>query len=441
MILSASGSQLTLVLVGLMAPSAAADWPQFRGPTGQGTVETGSLPTEWSETKNIGWKVETPGFGLSSPVVRGLQIWITAADEEGRSLRAVCFDVRNGRLLHNIELFRPTELPAIHQKNSFASPTPVIDDDRLFVNFGPMGTACLTADGDIVWKNSELRYSCQYGAASSPVGYKNLLILNCDGNDQQFIAAIDKRSGQVAWKIHRNHVDGAYPPDVIEPEPRPNIQRMAYSTPLVVRVGAVDQLISTAANHVAAYEPLTGREIWWYGYDGFSVAARPVSDGRLVFPIGIEDHASTYVLYGIDPNRAGRILHDEVSWRLDRAMPAVPSPIVVGRELFVANDAGIVTCVDSTTGAMHWRKRLAGGISASPIATSSYVYFTSENGVTTVYATGSRWREIAKNELDGRFLASAAVAGNSLILRSDSHLYRISSSDVPIATTLHHEQP
>ncbi|MGH9672204.1 MAG: PQQ-binding-like beta-propeller repeat protein, partial [Bryobacteraceae bacterium] len=255
----------------------AEDWPQFRGPAGQGHSSEARVPLEWSETKNVRWKVPVAGRGWSSPVVQGDRIWLTtAAPPEGLlaapanlllrgvSLRAIALDRESGRVIHNVEVFRLTDAGSMHSKNSHASPTPVVEGDRVYVHFGAHGTAALSSSGEIVWK-TRLPYNHLHGTAGSPALFDDLLIISCDGVDVQYVVALDKRTGQIRWKSSRR---GA----------------MAYSTPLAIRVAGVDQVISTGGFRAIAYAPRTGEEIWSVGYgQGFSNVPRPVSSHGLVY--------------------------------------------------------------------------------------------------------------------------------------------------------------
>ncbi len=413
------------LLVALTLPSwAPAQWPQFRGPEGQGHAEAQGLPLYWSETKNVVWKVPVPGSGWSSPVISGDQIWMTTAQEKGRSLRAICLERRSGRVIHNVEVLRRERPGPVHAKNSHATPTPVLDKDRVYVHFGDSGTACLKTNGKVIWKTTTLEYHQPYAGVSSPVLFRDLLILSCDGADQQFMAALDKRNGNIVWKKARQHLDEAVVKDQNMPPGRRGFSFMAYSTPLVIAVNDGPQLVSTAADHVAAYNPSTGKEIWWSGYDGFSLVARPVYGHGLVFVIGTVD-ATRPVLYAIRPQARGKVTEKHLAWRLAHGVPHVPSPLLVGAELYMVNDGGIATCVDARTGRVHWKERLGGNYSASPIYGDGKLYFFSEEGMTTVLAPGKQFRLLAGNRLDGRFLTSPAVAGRALFLRTDSHLYRI----------------
>jgi outer membrane protein assembly factor BamB len=382
------------------------DWPQFRGPTGQGVSDERGLPLTWSETKNVRWKTPIPGRGWSSPVVQGDRIWLTTATEEGKSLRAIAVDRNTGAILQNIEIFHLKSAKLTNSKNSFASPTPVVEGDRVYVHFGAFGTACLTQSGEIVWK-MRLEYdNGQHGTGGSPVLYDDLLILSCDGNDVQFVVALDKATGKVRWKKTREGYQ-------------------AYTTPLVVSLPGGDQVISPGALRAIAYEPKTGKEIWQVKYgEGFSNVPRPVYGDGLVFICTGFQQAS---LLAVRLDGRGDVTKSKVEWRLDRGVPLTPSPLLVGNELYMVSDNGIATCVDAKTGQELWRARLGGNYSASPIYADGKIYFLSEDGESIVIAPGRELKHLATNQLDGPTLASMAVSSGSLFIRSATHLYRISN--------------
>ncbi|HUQ89084.1 MAG TPA: PQQ-binding-like beta-propeller repeat protein [Vicinamibacterales bacterium] len=386
---------------------ATAQWPEFRGPLAQGHSEEKGLPLEWSEIKNVMWKVPIAGLGWSTPVIADGRVWLTTAIEDrGISLRAIAFDIATGKEVVNVEVFKiPANRRDINPKNSWASPSPVIDGDRIYVHFGADGTAALSSTGEIIWKN-RFEYQSQHGAGGSPIVYGDLLIFSCDGSDVAFVIALDKRTGKTKWKTNRG-----VPAD------------QAYTTPLVIRVGAQDQLISVGAFRVRAYEPLTGKEIWRVRYDdGFSNVPRPVFGHGLVFiTTGFQQPS----LLAIRPDGRGDVTRTHVAWSLTRGAPLTPSPIVVGDDLYIVNDGGIASCIDARTGNVIWQSRLGGTYSASPVFADGRLYFPSEQGVTTVLAPGKEARRLAANRLDGGLLASMAVAGGSFFLRTDSALYRI----------------
>ena len=398
--------------VGPLLP--AADWHQFRGPRGQGHADAHDLPTRWSETENVVWKVAIPGTGHSSPVVVKDQVWLTSAQEKGLSLRAICVNRGGGKIIHNVELFRLDATGPKNVKNSFASPTPIVENDRVYIHFGQRGTACLSASGEVIWKNSSLKYSQPYAGASTPVLYKDLMILTCDGTDVQFIAALNKRNGKVVWTTDRTHFKKRATP----------LPLMAYSTPLIVTVDGGPQIVSSAADHAAAYDARTGREIWWLRYDGFSEVFRPVTWRGLVFLQGFEN-VSEVKLYAVRPDGRGDITETHVEWKLDRGAPFVPSPLVVGDELYIITDGGIAICLDAATGQEHWKDRIGGTHSASPLYGDGKIYCFSEQGMASVFVPGKNFQLLAKNELPGGMMASPAAAGRAIYIRTQSHLYRI----------------
>lgn len=412
-------------LVFLSTGHLSADWPQFRGPDGQGHSDQEGVPIHWSETKHVAWKTAVPGEGFSSPVIARNQVWMTSAEAGGKSLHAICIDQTNGQLLHDVEVLRPDDPGPRHKTNGYASPTPVLDGKHIYVHFGPRGTVCLDTSGNIVWRNTELRYNAFQGAASSPILYEDLLILTCDGTDYQFIAALDKRTGKTKWRQPRAHLEAAAKSDAGKP-PGSRISKMSYSTPLVQTVDGGPQLVSTGAFHVAAYDVKTGREIWWMPYVGYSLVCRPSYGNGLFYIVGsvAQDH---FCVYAMRPDK-GRVRDDQIVWQRSRGIAHVPSPLLVGQELFVIDNGGVATCVDALTGIEHWRERLGGAHDASPIEVRGRIYFCNREGKTTVLSAGTEFSVLATNQLHGVFRASPAVADGALFLRSDTHLYRIDGS-------------
>ena len=382
------------------------DWPEFRGPTGQGHSDERGLPLTWSETKNVRWKTAIPGKGWSSPSIQGDRIWLTTATEEGKSLRAISIDRNTGAILQNVEVFRLKSLGQINSKNSYASPTPILEGDRVYVHFGAHGTACLTQSGEIVWKTRVEYDNGQHGSGGSPVIYDDLLIVSCDGQESQFVVALDKTTGKVRWKKFREGYQ-------------------AYTTPLVVRLPAGDQVISPGAYRAIAYEPRTGKEIWQVRYgDGFSNVPRPVYGAGLVFICTGFQQPS---LLAVRLDGRGDVTKSHVAWTLKRGVSLTPSPLLVGEELYMVSDNGIASCVDAKSGVPNWQVRLGGNYSASPIYADGRIYFLSEEGESVVIAPGKEFKALAKNQLDGPTLASMAVSSGSIFVRSQTHLYRLSN--------------
>jgi outer membrane protein assembly factor BamB len=397
------------LLVLVSAGVRAEDWPQFRGPTGQGHSSERGLPLDWSESRNVKWKTPVPGRGWSSPVVAGGRVWLTTSVKaDGASLRAVAYDVETGREAVNVEVFHLRSADLLNAKNSHASPTPIADGERVYVHFGADGTAALTTSGEIVWK-TRLPYQSQHGNGGSPMLYGDLLILSCDGSDQAFVVALDKATGKVRWKTWRRQ-----PWD------------QAYTTPLLIRVGEQDQVVSVGAYRAAAYDPQTGKELWRVSYaDGFSNVPRPVYGHGLVY---IATGFQQPTLLAVRPDGSGDVTKTHIAWTLRRGAPLTPSPLIVGDEIYIVNDGGIASCLDAKTGDPLWQQRLGGEYSASPVFADGRIYFLNEEGTVTAIAPGKSFVRLATASLDGATLASIAVAGGSFFIRSDTHLYRIAKA-------------
>ena len=405
-------SFFSLACACLIASSAAVlvaeDWPQFRGPGGQGHSTERGVPVQWSEAQNIAWKVPVPGRGWSSPVVVDGRVWLTTATASGReaSLRLMSFDAGSGRQTSDVEIFRLRSSALLNAKNSHASPTPIVEGDRVYVHFGAHGTAAVSTAGHVIWK-TRLQYESQHGNGGSPVLYGDLLIVNCDGFDEAFVVALDKRTGKTRWRTFR-------------PEP----WSQAYSTPLVIHVGDRDLVVSAGAFHAAAYDPQNGKEAWRVDYpDGFSNVPRPVYGAGLVFiATGFQQPS----ILAVRPDGKGNVTRSHIAWTLSRGAPLTPSPLLVGDDLYVVSDAGIASNVDPQTGSIRWQHRLGAAVSASPVFADGRVYFLDEEGRTTVITPGATFQQIAVNALDGPTLASMAVASQAFFIRTATHLYRIS---------------
>jgi len=405
-------------LLALPATAAGQDWPQFRGPTGQGISTVRRAPLRWGENSdNRTWKVPIEGLGWSSPSVQGDRIWLTTALNEGQSLRAICLDLETGREIHNVEIFKRDEPGKVHSKNSHASPTPVIEGDRVYLHFGAYGTACITTDGEVVWRHG-FKYNHRHGPGGSPVIFEDLLIINCDGTDVQFIAALNKNTGEEVWRTKRAHISEAR---LSGSDSAP----MGFSTPLLVEVDGVMQVVSTGGDHVAGYNARTGEEIWWSSYYGYSLVPRPVVGHGMIY---VCSGYNKPVLYAVRLGGTGDVTETHVEWTLERGAPHNPSPLIVGDEIYVVADRGIATCLDAKTGETHWQERLGGNFSASPLYAAGRIYFLNESGETTVIEPGTEYKELARNQVQGRTLASLTPLEGAMLLRTDSHLYRFDVS-------------
>ncbi|MEO6750735.1 MAG: PQQ-binding-like beta-propeller repeat protein [Chthoniobacteraceae bacterium] len=434
------------ILASLIASSAfaapastAAEWPEWRGPGGQGHASAKGLPTVWSETSGVAWKTNIAGRGWSSPVIEGRQIWLTTALETPASpedakrrlkantggqpvtllekveLRAVCVDRDTGRIVHDLLLLTEREPQWVHQLNSYASPSPVIQDGRLWCHFGTFGTVCVdTAKGAILWKNTSLHTMHENGPGSSPMLWKNLLIFHLDGSDTQALVALDKATGKLVWKTDRTG----------KMNDNPQLKK-SYGTPIVIESGGKSELISPAADWLYAYDPATGRELWKtaYGHLGFSISPRPVTGHGMIFM------STAFMKPEVIAVRDSGT--HEIAWRYAKGAPNMPSPLLVGDELYIVSDGGFLTCLDAKTGAENYRERLGGDYSSSPMFADGKIYIASRTGLTTVFKPGKTFEPLGKNQLPGKIFATPAAVDGSLILRTDEALYRIGGAAKP----------
>lgn len=395
-----------------LGPAHAGDWPEFRGPGGQGVADVAAAPSRWTATQHVAWKQELPGGGWSSPVLHHGKIYLTAAiplnDSEDYTLSVLCLDAASGKTLRRVDVFtqQAADDVRIHRKNSHASPTPIIDGGRLFAHFGHQGTACLDLEGNVLWKR-RIEYQPVHGPGGSPALTDRALIFSCDGAERQLVVALDRQSGTELWRTERN-TDAA--------------KKFSFSTPLVIDAAGRKQVISPGSGAVCSYDPQTGDEIWRVRYDGYSVIPRPVYGHGLIF---ISTGYDSPKVLAIRPGGEGDVTDSHVAWTLEKGAPNTPSLLLVGGKLYMVSDGGIATCVDAGSGEVHWQKRVGGNYSASPIYADGKIYLQSEQGDGTVLNAGPSFEEIAVNPLGERTLASYAVDDGTLFIRSEQHLFRI----------------
>jgi outer membrane protein assembly factor BamB len=392
---------------------AGDHWPQFRGPTADGQAGNPGVPLQWSETQNVRWKTPIHDRGWSSPVVWGNQIWLTTATPDGKRMFAVCVDRDSGKIVHDVKIFDVEKPLPIHDLNSYASPTPVIEAGRVFVHFGSYGTACLdTGTGKTLWTRRDLPCDHFRGPGSSPILIGDHFIVHLDGFDFQYVVALDKKTGQTAWKTDRSvpwgNTDGDF--------------KKAFSTPLLIEVDGRLELVSSGSKAAMAYDPATGRELWKIRYDQFSSTARPVFGHGLVF---INTGFGKADLLAVRPGGSGDVTDSHVVWKATRGIPSKPSPVLVDDLLFMVHDGGVANCLEAKTGAEVWSMRLGGAFSASPIVADGRVYFFSQQGITSVVKPGRKFELLATNKLADGFMASPAVAGKAIFLRTEKALYCI----------------
>jgi outer membrane protein assembly factor BamB len=418
-LLAGSSFAAGFMLLGAAPRAAAADgdWPEFRGPGGQGISTAAGLPLHWSRTDGVAWRTEVAGVGWSSPVIGGGRVFLTtgvAAEGEPPSLRVLALDLATGAILWDTEVFAAAEngRASMHRKNSPASPTPVLHEGRLYVHFGHFGTACLDTGGRVIWRNNRLRYEPEHGNGGSPIVVGDLLVFSADARTEPALVALNRKSGELAWRVAR------------EIEVR---QKFSFATPLLAEIGGRPQIISPASGAVLAHDPADGRELWRVRYgQGYSLVPRPVLAHGLIF-VGTGYNKADLLAIRAD-GATGDLTDTHVVWKMSKGAPLTPSVVVVGDELYAVSDMGVATCVDARTGSLHWQEKLEGGYSASPLAAGDRIYFQNEQGLGTVLAAGKAFTKLATNDLGERTLASYAVAGSSLLIRSEKAVYRIGSA-------------
>ena len=417
-------SFLLLLSQSLAISRAETNWPQFRGRTGQGISEATGLPATWDETRNVVWKTEIHGRAHSSPVVWGDQVWLTTATEDGRQLFVLCVDRNSGKILRDMKRFDVAVPQYAHPFNSYASPTPAIEEGRVYVTFGSPGTACLdTKTGKVLWERRDFVCNHWRGAGSSPVIWNDLLFLPFDGSDYQYLVALNKNTGATVWKVDRS-IDFQ---DIDAKTGKPQADgdwRKAFSTPRVVAFGdGKPVLLSLGSKALYAYEPGTGKELWRVeNRETHSGSATPVVGKDLIY---INMGHGRPELWAIRPGGSGVVTDSQVAWKARGNVPTRASVLLHEDLLYMVDDSGIASCLEANTGKKVWSKRIGGEYSASPLFADGRVYFFSQDGKTTAIAPGREAKVVGESKLDEGFMGSPAVSGKSLILRTKSHLYRV----------------
>jgi outer membrane protein assembly factor BamB len=397
------------------SPAPSENWGEFRGPGGEGHADAAGLPREWSDTKNVAWKTAIHGRGWSSPVIWGKQIWLTTGTPDGKELSVLCVDKDSGKILVDHKLFDVAKPDELWRKfNSYASPTPVLEEGHVYVHFGTYGTACLDSKaGKVVWARNDMPCNHWRGAGSSPIVWQNLLILTFDGYDFQYLTALDKKTGKTVWRADRKHDFGTNDGDA----------KKGFSTPLVIEVGGKPQLISSASAATVALDPMTGKEIWRVTYKGHSPASKILyGNGLVYFTTGAGGE-----ILAVKPDGTGDVTSTHIAWRA-KVGAHKPSPLLVDDLVYVVNDGGAATCLDAKTGAQVWKQRVVGsGYSASPLFADGAVYFFAEDGSAEAIQPGREFKELGKSKLEAgnECKMTPAIVGKAIFLRTTDALYRL----------------
>ncbi|WP_340110876.1 PQQ-binding-like beta-propeller repeat protein [Maribellus mangrovi] len=397
------------------------NWTHFRGSNMDGHAEVEKAPLTWSETENVVWKVPVKGLGWSSPVAFNDQVWLTSAEEDGTKFYTFCFDLETGRLLDEKTVFVSEEPQRIHSTNSYATPTPCIENGRVYVHFGTFGTACIdTKSFDVLWKRKDLKCDHMQGPASSPILYQNMLIVHLEGTKDPYVIALNKSTGETIWKSVR-------PAEIYDPlEP---VYRKSYQTPIVVNVDGKDLLISNSAYMCFAHDVNTGEVIWTFTYGFDSTVSQPLYWNGLVFVNSgwiFEDNKPYFTRqFAIDPTGRGDVTETHQVWMYEDEVPQIPTPVIVDGRMYMVHDRGMVTCLDAMSGEPVWKEKLKGNFNASPIYAAGNIYFFNVKGECTIIKPGDTFQKVAENSIDGIVKAIPAFVGDKMLVRSDKYLYLI----------------
>jgi outer membrane protein assembly factor BamB len=402
--------------------SQNTDWTAFRGSNMNGIAVTKNIPLKWDDS-TIKWKTEIHDRGLSSPVVFGNQVWVTTATPDGKELYAVAVDFNTGKIIYDIKVFTADNPGGKHSLNSYASPTPCIEKNFVYVHYGSLGTACInTSDGSIVWKVTDLKCKHVQGAASSPIIYKNLLILHLEGTDVRYIVALDKATGRIVWKSDRP----------MEPfEALTVIGRKAYITPIIINVKGRDMLISNGSALCQALDPNTGKEIWRVICGAESTIAMPFTENGIVYWYAgyeVDPDGSKFIqLLAVNPDGKGDITGTNVLWkkRDDMSRNHSLTPVIKDGLIYTITTRNILMCIDAVTGKEVWSERLTSNYDASPVYVNGNIWFFSVKGEVMAIKAGRKYEVVAQNTMESGIWATPAFLRNSVILRTEKWLGRI----------------
>ena len=398
-----------------------SNWTHFRGSHLDGISTDSLVPISWNDTTNVVWKTDIRGRGWSSPVVYGNQVWLTTATVDGKEMSGICLDLNSGKVLFDILLFKQDTIYGKHSVNTYATPTPCIEQGFVYLNFGSSGTVCVnSSNGLIIWKRDDLKCDHMQGTGASPILYKDLLILHFEGTDHQFIVALNKKTGETIWQTFR--------PAEFYVRLAP-VGKKAYVTPIIVNVEGKDLLISNGAAVCVAYDVQTGHEVWRVVQGEDSTIAMPFCDDGIVFfytSFVTPPEGDKYVeMLAVDPKGSGDITNSNVLWRLKSPILQLLTPLVKDGIIYTVDSRNNLNAIDAKTGNALYTKKLKNKYNSSPVYAGGHIYFTSVKGETLVLKAGRTLEIIAENRLPGEVFATPAIVQNSILIRNEFSLYRI----------------
>ena len=395
-----------MLLAAINGRALGENWPGWRGPRGDGTSLEKNVPVEWSATESVVWKVPIPGKGHASPIVWGDRIFVVTAAEELNQRVLLCLDRTNGRVLwQRVVLAAPLE--KLHRLNSRASSTPATDGEKVYVSFldhDKMFVAAYDFDGNEMWSVRPGVFSSMHGYCSSPVLWKDKVIVNGDHDGPAYLVALECTTGRTIWKT-----------------PRPNETR-SYCPPIIRHIEGRNQMILSGSLCVASYDPDTGKQHWIIDGPTEQYVASLVYNGELLFmTCGFPD----LFVQAIRPNGTGNVTKTHVAWQKDKDCSYVPSPIAIGPYFLVVSDTGVATCYEATSGKSLWRERLGPHFSASLVTANGLAYFLSDKGLMTIVRPGPKFQVVARNDIGEDMRASPAISDGQMFLRGVENLYCI----------------
>jgi outer membrane protein assembly factor BamB len=403
------GAPLLALCFGLSCAVSAEDWPCWRGPRLDGSSQEPRVPIHWSPTSNLVWKTELPGGGHASPIVWRDRVFIAASTPETQERLLVCLDRKSGKMIWTrTVLAAPFERK--HSLNSFASSTPATDGKTVFVAFldrDQMFSAAYDFEGNLKWAVRPGGFASMHGFCSSPILYRDTVILNGDHDGDSYLVALSQVDGRTLWKT-----------------PRENHTR-SYCAPLLREIAGRQQLILSGDKCVASYDPDTGKRHWVIDGPTEQFVASPVfhaPSGLVFITGGFPDHHTL----AIRPDGTGNVTQTHIAWRTTEGAAYVPSPIIVGDYLLVIADSGVAHCFEAPTGKLVWKERL-GEQHASLVSVEGRVYFLNDRGVMNVVSVGPRFERIAQNVIGEKCFASPAISQGQIFLRGEKHLFCIGS--------------
>jgi len=405
----------------LSCQSESDNWTHFRGSNMDGHAQVEIAPTHWSDTVSVVWKVPVKGIGWSSPVVYGKQVWLTSAEEDGTKFYTLCFDLESGNLLDEKTIFTSEEPQRIHSTNSYATPTPCIEKGFVYVHYGTFGTACINTDNfEVVWKRNDMPCDHMQGPASSPILYKNMLIVHLEGTADPYVVALDKKTGETIWKSVRTA-------DIYDPlEP---VYRKSYQTPIVINANGIELLVSNAAYMCFAHDVNTGEVVWTIKYGFDSTVSQPLYYNGLVFVNSgwiFQDNKPYFTRqFAIDPTGTGDVTETHLKWMYEDEVPQIPTPVIVDGKMYMVHDRGMITCLDAMSGNPVWKEKLKGNFNASPIYAAGNIYFINVKGDCTIIKPGETFQKVAENSIGETVKAIPVFVGDQMILRTKDNLYMI----------------